>query len=182
MTPEEHKDRQGLLTEAHGDYAKGLVSYAFFKLHNRSMSDDLVQDTFMKTWKYLAKEGKIGLMKSFLYRILNNLIVDEYRKRKVTSLDVLLEKGYEPGADPRERLVDLLDGKTAILLIARLPVKYQKVMRMRYVQDLTLKEMSLITGETKNTIAVQLHRGLAKLKLLYNHKEPATTKKAPRAK
>jgi RNA polymerase sigma-70 factor (ECF subfamily) len=127
-----------------------------------------VQDTFLKTWRYLAREGKIDVMKSFLYHILNNLIVDEYRKRKNASLDVLLEKGYEPSTDNREKMINLLDGKAALLLIARLPEKYRKVMRMRYVQDLSLEEMVLITGESKNTMAVQLHRGLAKLKLLYN--------------
>jgi DNA-directed RNA polymerase specialized sigma24 family protein len=48
-----------------------------------------------------------------------------------------------------------------------LPKKYQKVVHMRYVQDLTLEEMSLITGQSKNAMAVQVHRGLEKLKLLY---------------
>jgi len=168
MTPKEEGTRQAALTEAHHEHARGLTSHAFFKLSNHAMSDDLVQDTFMKTWKYLAGNGKIDVMKSFLYHVLNNLIVDEYRRRKTSSLDVLLEKGYEPSADPRERTVDALDGKTALLLIAHLPVRYQKVMRMRYVQDLSLNEMSLITGLSKNTIAVQLHRGLIKLKLLYH--------------
>jgi RNA polymerase sigma-70 factor, ECF subfamily len=167
MTPKQEKQRQGVLTDAHHDYSKGLISHAFFKLHNRALSDDLVQDTFMKTWKYLAKEGKIDVMKSFLYHILNNLIVDEYRKRKVASLDALLEKGYAPSTDPREKIVDMLDGKKALLLIARLPERYKKVMRMRYVQNLTLEEISLITGQQKNTVAVQLHRGLTKLKALY---------------
>ncbi len=176
MTPKQEKQRKAVLTEAHHSYSKGLISHAFFKLHNQSMSDDLVQDTFTKTWKYLAKEGKIGVMKSFLYHILNNLIIDEYRRRKSTSLDVLLEKGYEPGADTRERLMDSLDGKAALLLIAHLPEKSKKVMRMRHVQDLTLKEISLITGESRNTIAVQLHRGLAKLKILYNYQVPKVKK------
>ena len=45
-------------------------------------------------------------------------------------------------------------------------------MRMRYVQDLTLKEMSLITGQSKNTISVQAHRGLEIIKSLYK-KTPA---------
>lgn len=167
MTPKQEKEGHALLTEAHHDHSKGLTSHAFYKLHNQAMSDDLVQDTFMKTWKYLVKEGKIGIMKSFLYHILNNLIIDEYRKRRTTSLDALLEKGYEPGTDERESLINVLDGKGALLLIAQLPVRYQKVMRMRYMQDLSLSEMSLITGQSKNTMAVQLHRGLAKLKLLY---------------
>ncbi len=48
-------------------------------------------------------------------------------------------------------------------------------MHMRYVRELSLKEISLITGQTTNATAVQLHRGLEKLKLLYtppNDKQP----------
>jgi len=131
-------------------------------------SEDLVQNTFIKTWSYIVKGGKIEIMKAFLYHVLNNLIVDEYRKRKTTSLDALLEKGFEPGNDNSGRLIDMLDGKKALILIQRLPKKYQEVMRMKYSQDLSLEEISLVTGQSKNTIAVQLHRGLAKLKLLYD--------------
>lgn len=167
MTPKQEIQRKLVLTSAHRDYGKGLGAHAFFKTHNRATSEDLVQDTFMKTWKYLVKGGKIDIMKAFLYHILNNLIVDEYRKRKTYSLDVLLEKGYEPGIDPAERLFNVLDGKAALLLIQRLPERYQKVLRMRYVQDLSLSEIALLTGQSKNTIAVQVHRGLEKLKSLY---------------
>jgi RNA polymerase sigma factor (sigma-70 family) len=169
MTPKQQTEREAILSTAHSDFAKGLRSHALFKLNSQSMSDDLVQDTFAKTWRYLARDGKIDIMKAFLYHILNNLIIDEYRKRKLLSLDLLLTKGYEPSADYTERLIDALDGKEAIFLIQRLPVMYQKVMRMRYVQDLTLAEMSLATGQSRNTIAVQLHRGLAKLRVLYNY-------------
>ena len=132
------------------------------------MCEDLVQDTFMKTWTYLLKGGKISMMKAFLYHILNNLIIDEYRKKKnkTTSLEVLFEKGYEPGDDQSGRLFDFLDGKTAMLSIKRLPKKYQKVMHMRYVEGLSLEEMSRISRETKNTVAVQAYRGLEKLRRL----------------
>lgn len=169
MTPKKEKKLQGELTIAHRDFDKGLNARAFFKVHNRAISGDLVQDTFIKTWSYLIKGGKIDIMKAFLYHVLNNLIVDQYRKHKTTSLDVLLEKGFEPSTNDSLRLFNVLDGKAALLLIARLPETYQKVMRMRYVQDLSLKEISLITGQSKNAIAVQIHRGLEKLKVLYNH-------------
>ncbi len=170
MTSKRQQTQQrAVLTTAHHDYAKGMNSHAFFKTHNHAVGEDLVQDTFMKTWSYLVKGGKIDVMKAFLYHVLNNLIVDEYRKRKTSSLDVLLEKGFEPGKDHSDRLVNILDGKAAILLIQRLPKLYQRVMRMRFVQDLTLAEMSLITGQSKNTMAVQVHRGLEKLKILYQH-------------
>jgi RNA polymerase sigma-70 factor (ECF subfamily) len=112
--------------------------------------------------------GKIDTMKAFLYHVLNNLIVDDYRKRKTISLDALMEKGIEPSIVRTAQPFDILDGKTALLLIQRLPQRYQRVIRMRYVQDLSLQEISLITGQSKNAIAVQIHRGLEKLKLLYD--------------
>lgn len=168
MTIEQENQNQAALTGAYQDYHRGLSTYALFKVHDYATSEDLVQDTFIKTWTYLVKGGKIDLMRAFLYHVLKDLIVDEYRKRKTVSLNALIEKGFEPSVDYSDRLSNVLDGKTAILLIPRLPAKYQKVMHMRYKQDLSLKEMSLITGQSKNTIAVQIHRGLEKLKILYS--------------
>jgi len=156
------------MTVAHLDHSKNLNKYAFFKVHDHAVSDDLVQDTFTKTWKYLVKGGRIHAMKAFLYHVLNNLIVDEYRKNKPVSLEVLSERGFEPADDNSSRFLDFLDGKAAILLIKFLPARYQAVMRMRYTRGLSLREISLITGQTKNALAVQSHRGLEKLKILYN--------------
>lgn len=165
----EHESEQQLkLAAAHQSYNKELNLHSFFKIGDRGISENLVQDTFVKTWSYLLRGGKIDIMKAFLYHVLNHLIVDEYRKHKTTSLDNLLEKGFEPSNNNSERFLKVLDGKAALLLIQHLPETYQKIMRMKYTQDLSLKEMSLITGQSKNTIAVKAHRGLEKLKLLYN--------------
>lgn len=171
MTQKETIQQRELLTAAHFDFQKGLNARAFFKLNDHQTGEDMVQDTFMKTWMYLVRGGKIDVMKAFLYHILNNLIIDEYRKRKHAgvSLDLLLEKGFEPSFVNSDKLLNMLDGKLAVLLIKNLPPVYQKVIRMRYIQDLSLKEMSLITGKSKNIMAVQVHRGLQKLKVLYNH-------------
>jgi RNA polymerase sigma-70 factor, ECF subfamily len=167
MTPKEQTERQGILTVAHHDFEKGLNARAFFKLNDRALGEGIVQETFMKTWIYLVKGGKIDLMKAFLYHVLNNLIVDEYRKRKNSSLDIMLEKGFDLSTGNTDPLINFLDGKTAVKLIQHLPKKYQEVMCMCHLQDLSLKEISNITGQTKNAIAVQLHRGLQKLKILY---------------
>jgi len=167
MTLKGKKEQQDILTSAHNDFEKSLNARAFFKLHDHALGEDVVQETFMKTWLYLVKGGKIDLMRAFLYHVLNNLIIDEYRKRRTSSLDVLMENGFGPSTENSDQVINFLDGKKAIILIQRLPKMYRQVMRMRHVQDLSLKEISLITGQTKNSIAVQLHRGLIKLKLLY---------------
>jgi len=152
---------------AHKDFEKGLKAYAFFKVSDRDACDDLVQDTFMKTWSYLARGGKIYIMKAFLYHVLNNLIIDQYRKRKCFSLDVICEAGFEPASEDHAHLVDELDGRSATLIIATMAEKYRSALSMRYIEHLTLSEMALKSGKTKNMLAVHIHRGLEKLKMLY---------------
>lgn len=157
-----------IFTTAFEKYMKELRASAIYKVHDPALADDLVQDTFMKTWMYLSKGGRIKMMRAFLYHVLNNLVVDEYRrqKNKAQSLDDLAENGYEPGEDESKRLYDFIDGETAFSSINRLPVKYQNVLRMRYAQGLSLKEVSSIFGQSKNTIAVQTYRGLVGLRRL----------------
>src|SRR3989344_3142631 len=133
---------EALLKIAHHDYEKALNLHSYFRLNDRALSNDLVQETFIKTWSYLAKGGKIDAMKAFLYHVLNNLIIDEYRKKKALSLDLLLEKGFEPQYKETVSIADTMDNKAIFILIKELPEKYQKVIRMRYTQDLSLEEMS----------------------------------------
>lgn len=161
---------QGEMTVAHGDYNGALLRRAMYKTNDNEMSQDLVQTTFLKTLMYLRKGGKIDLMHSFLNHVLNALIIDEYRKNdknKSISLDVLLGKGFEPGSDDYQKIIDTIDGKEIILLISQLPKKYEFVIKMRYIKGLSLKEIALITSQTENTVAVQVHRGLIKLKKMY---------------
>lgn len=163
----EYDEKCEQLTIGYSDNHKKLENYAFSRTHNNATSDDLVQETFLKTWRFILKGGDIKIMEAFLYHVLNDLIIDEYRKKKSVSLDNLLEKGFEPGHDMRERLMNMSDGKELVKLLAALPENYQKILQMRFVQELSLLEISLITGKTKNTVAVQIHRGIQKLRVLY---------------
>ena len=137
-----------IVTLAHYDYSKALNTHAFFRTSDHQVGEDLVQDTFVKTWAYLVKGGKIDQMRAFLFHILNNLIVDQYRKRKKVSLDGLREKGFEPSVDDSQHLTNKIDGKAAFLLIKQLSQKNQKVLRMRFERDLSLKEIALINGQS----------------------------------
>ena len=174
MTPTTGTQKNSLLSstnrifiDAYNNHEKGLRAYAYFKVQDTAICDDLIQETFLKTWKYLAKEKNIKQMKPFLYHVLNCLIIDEYRKNKSASLDSLLEKGYEPEAGDFTRVIDIHDGTNASRLIEHLPNKYRSVIYMRYMQELSIHEISSITAQSRNTIAVQSHRGLEKLKALY---------------
>jgi DNA-directed RNA polymerase specialized sigma subunit len=81
-------------------------------------------------------------------------LMREFLKHGRNSSDVVLENGG-------------IDGTKVRLLIQNLPAKYRKVIHLRYSKELSLKEIALITGQTQNAVAVQAHRGIAKLKTLY---------------
>jgi RNA polymerase sigma-70 factor, ECF subfamily len=152
--------------EGHFD---ALFRYAYFKTSSRETAQDLVQETYFKAWNYLQKGEDIKNPKAFFYRILNNLIVDEYRRKKETSLDVMRENGFDIGEVIQDRLEDRLDGEKAIKLLQKIPEKYREVIMMRYVEELTLKEMAEILNQTENAIAVKVHRGLRKIERLFNN-------------
>lgn len=160
------------MTSAYSEYQSGLSKRALYKTNDTEMSQDLVQTTFLKTLMYLQKGGKIDTMRSFLNHVLNDLIVDEYRKKRALSLDMMLEKGYEPNYDDHERTINVIDGREVILLIPSIPKKYRVIVQLRYLQSLSLKEIALITNQSPNTVAVQAHRGLCKLKTLYDEANP----------
>ncbi len=157
-----------ILSTGYEEFSESLKSYATRKTHDSEVANDLMQNTFLKTWTYMLKGGKVHLMKAFLFHILKALIVDGYRKPKIVSLDTLFEKGFEVKSnEDGDRQINIIDGEQVMALILELPVLYQKVLRMRYVQGLSLKEISQLTGQTKNAVTVQAHRGLEKLRVLY---------------
>jgi RNA polymerase sigma factor (sigma-70 family) len=165
--------RQELFTQAYSAHSQELARYARSMVNDRELSEDLVQDVFLKMWLYLSRKGEILSVRGFLFHVLNNLIVDRYRKHKTWSLDMLLDQGYEPRTDESERLLDKFDGQLAFRLIDELPSTYQEVLRLKYARDLSYSEISQLTGRERNTIAVQVHRGLVKLKELYRQPQRA---------
>jgi len=161
------KPKHEALVSAYGEFEEALLRRALYKVGNAELASDLVQTTFLKTWEYLIKNGKIDSMKAFLFHVLNMLIIDEYRKKKPVSLDALTEVGFEIPVDDSDRLLDFIDGKSTVLLIPLLAKKYRIVVSMYYLDGMTLTEIAAATNQSKNTVAVQIHRGLKKLSALF---------------
>jgi RNA polymerase sigma-70 factor (ECF subfamily) len=154
--------------ESYNQHADALFRFAFFKVNDRELAKDLLQETFMKTWSSITKGTQIENLRAFLYRTMGHLIIDEYRKKKTVSLDSLVEEGFEPQQKDtgERRLEEQLDGKRILLYINHLPEEYKDAVFMRYIEELDISEIAMITGEKPGTIAMRVHRGLKKLKEL----------------
>lgn len=157
--------------KAFEDYSDALFRHATIRISDRERAIDLVHDTFTKVWTYVRNGHDIESYRPFLYKVLNNLIIDEYRKQKETSLDALLERdGVDEGSfeELRESNVEALaatiDGKQALDLIATLPDVYREVLILRFVDGLGPREISVLIEETENVVSVRIHRGLKQLR------------------
>lgn len=154
--------------KAYEAYSDALFRYSLYKLSDREKAKDVVQDTFVRYWEYVAANGKVDNIKAFLYRIASNAIVDNYRKRKDISLDLLSEDGYDPmDSESHHLLPRSLDGKKVLELVNSLDPKSREMMLLRFVEGLSVKEIAMILDERENTVSVKIHRSLKELHSLF---------------
>src|SRR3989344_5343062 len=142
-------DKEQQFLEAHTQHSDAIFRYCYYRVFDREKAKDYVQETYLRTWKYLA----------------------EGRKKKATSLDQIMEKGFAPNTDPRQKTQDHFTGQELIAIIKSLDDKYKDVILMKYLDDLSTKEIALVLNETENNIYVRLSRGLEKVKEIIKHQE-----------
>jgi RNA polymerase sigma factor (sigma-70 family) len=162
--------------EAHAD---ALFRHAFFRISDRERAHDLTQDTYLKAWDFIAGGGTVRQYKSFLYRILHNLIIDEYRKKSPRSLDELLENETTAAAvEARLSEGSLRESEEALderalvekirSRIPELPDHYRVALTLRFIDGLSTGEIAETVGVSENVVSVRIHRGVAKLRTLCN--------------
>ena len=164
-------DHETRFLKAFDEYNDALFRHAFMRISNRERAVDIVHDTYTKVWAYIRDGYEIDSFRPFLYKVLNNLIIDEYRKRKETSLDALLEiDGVDEGSfddlseSSVERLAATIDGRKAFELLGDLPDQYREVILLRFVDQLGPREISDLIEESENVVSVRIHRGLKLLR------------------
>ena len=151
---------------AYDAYADALFRHCYFRVYNRELAKDLVQETFCRTWTYLSQGKEVKNNRAFLYRLLHNVIVDEIRRKKPLSLDQLVEEGYSPKDESAPDMEQHLVVKDIVQKLRMLDESYRDIMQMRFVDDLSPKEISAVLGVSENVVSVRIHRGTNKLRQL----------------
>lgn len=165
--------------KAFEEHSDALFRHACFRISDRERAYDLTQDTYLKAWDYIVGGGTVRQYKSFLYRILHNLIIDAYRKKSSSSLDALLEnEATAPMVEARlsegsiRETEEALDERALINTIRsripELPDHYREVLTLRFVDGLSTGEIAETVGVSENVVSVRIHRGVAKLRTLCN--------------
>ncbi len=161
----EHEKIQGIFMKCYEDHSDAILRYCHFQTSNREVAVDLVQDTFMKTWGYLSDGKEIDNIKAFLYKVAKNLIIDYRRKKKSYSLDAITETGIEfSEGDENEDAMEKFDKEFVISQLDKLDPDSREMLTMRYINEMSIKEISEATELTPNNVSVKIHRSIEKMK------------------
>lgn len=153
----------------HDQFSDVIFRHCVFRLSDREKAKDATQETFIRLWNYVSEGKEVVNVRAFLYKIANNLIIDEYRRKETFSLDQMQEEqGFDVGFDVRDEVETKDEYERALKVIEHLPDKYREALVMRHVDGLSVKDIARITGETENVISVRIHRAIEKLKALRN--------------
>ena len=164
---DDHISQEAFLI-AYDTYADAIFRHCYYRLGDRERAKELMQEAFMRVWDYQRNGGTVENIRAFLYRIANNLMIDEVRKKHPVSLDAMMEEDtFEPTAED-ERIMEKIDAKSAMDLLQKLDEVDRNILVMRYIDGLSPLEISGILEESTNVVSVRLYRALAKLRSLYN--------------
>lgn len=155
--------------EAYNEFRDAIFRHCYFHTFNREHAKDLLQETFVKTWEYLAAGNDIDNVRAFLYKVATNLVINAARKKKESSLEALQEQGFDPPGDDDVAARDHIAESRVIQTLAVIEEPYRSAVTLRYIEGFSPAEIAQITGESANVISVRINRGIKQLRAHLGH-------------
>ncbi len=152
-----------------------LYRSALYLAKNESTADDLVQETYLKAFKFLKDDNEISNEKAWLFKILMNTFINKYRKEKrgpslvdFDSVEAFHQSIQEEASTPSiiedEFALDkLLDDDIKNALEA-IPDDFRMVILLSTVEGFSYKEISKIINCPVGTVMSRIYRGRKMLK------------------
>lgn len=136
-----------------------IYGFIYSKIPDRSVCDDIFQDTFIKVIKTLRTKGynEEGKFLPWVMRIASNLVIDYFRHNKKMPFQRETEEysifNYmtDSSLSIENQLIENQVELDIRKIIEQLPEDQKEVIKMRFYEDLSFKEISEITGVSINT-------------------------------
>jgi len=156
-------------------YTKDLYAWAYYKTGNKSLSEDLVQDTFLAAIKSQKNFKGDSEIKTWLFGILKNKIADYFRKasNKIPTQTIFFygdnwqEKEIPSTwhiSEDNELLDDLAFKNTLNDCINKLPAVWSSVIRMKFIDDRKTEIICDENGISPNNYWQIIHRSKLQLR------------------
>ncbi len=152
------------ITQIYEQFRKPLLYFIYKNIKDKSVAEDLLHEIFIKAYKNIDTIKEKEKIKSWLYSIAKNTIIDYSRKKKPLNIeneDLLFEE---------ETKQNLYTEFSCCLenVIKTLPAEQQKVFNAVYFKEQSLIEYSELNNINLSTVKSHLKRGKDKLKKVFD--------------
>jgi RNA polymerase sigma-70 factor (ECF subfamily) len=165
----------GLLDTLIVRYQHRLLRYLLFLTSNREMAEDLFQEVWMRVLVRGSQFNGKARFDTWLFSIARNLVIDQRRKRTMSSLDELFEGRSDDDrpmsfevADteptPFDSFSNLQDRERISSALLEVDTLHREVLVLRFHEELSLEEIANVTHAPLSTVKSRLYRGLAAIK------------------
>ena len=154
-------------------YKSKVYTYIYLIVRNRELAEDIFQETFIKAIVTIQQGRYVesGRFVAWINRIAHNLIIDHFRREKnentfssdgleydLVNNAKLSEKSVEDSLNNEQVLCDVVN------LVNYLPESQQEVVRMRFFEDLSFKEIAEKTDVSINTALGRMRYALLNMR------------------
>lgn len=150
-------------------YKNGVFQLCYRMLGNRHEAEDIAQEAFLRAYVNLNSFNQNLKFSTWLYRIATNLCIDRIRKKKpdyyldaeVSGTEGLTMYSQISSDEPlpETELESLELHETVQKEILKLPEKYRTPIVLKYIEELSLNEISDILDLPIGTVKTRIHRG-----------------------
>lgn len=150
-------------------YKRPVYHMILRMVRNVDDAEDLTIESFAKAFKSLHRFKKDFTFSTWLFRIATNNTIDYIRKKKLNTLSISNtftdDNGEAVSIDvedenlnPQEEAIKKQKIELVRVFVDKLPPKYQKLVRLRYYQELSYEEIAQELEAPLGTVKAQLHR------------------------
>lgn len=141
-----------------------LVRYAFRLTGDLELGRDVVQETFLR----LCREERTTVephLARWLFAVCRSRALDVRRKESRMSVVIDLDERSSLAEVPPHQLLETQEATGRLInLLESLPDNQREVIRLKFQNDLSYREISEITGLTVSNVGFLLHTGIRKLR------------------
>lgn len=163
------RDREAfrVLYEAYADRIQRFLS---MKVGDTEVVEDLLQDVFIRAWKYLMEDEPIEHPQALFFRIARNTVVDHYRRTDPAAIS-LDEDGVTEVPAP-SKVTEQTDAKSEVeqvrALLGKLRESYREAIELRFFEEMSIEEIAEALDKPPGTVRVLIHRAVSALEKLRN--------------
>ncbi|MCZ2357216.1 MAG: sigma-70 family RNA polymerase sigma factor [Bacteroidia bacterium] len=155
-------------------HLRSLYHFAYRLVGNADDANDLVQETYLKAFRFFHSFQKGSNEKAWLFRILKNSFINQYRKvtREPGKIDyeeaeLFLNTGrarYAESIDARDKLFENALGDEISGALSALPDEFRMIVVLCDIENFSYEEIARITDVPIGTVRSRLHRARKMMK------------------